>query len=131
MCVSVVVTIRQCAESLSVRVGADHFLVSHHPGGGVIHLGMEEQTVKDTDTKTEYQITRARLILLIYFYIYLFKVELQSTCLLCWYYACLHFFYILVHLWRCYYCSQVITSEYHLEWIFFHNHSALHNYSVT
>lgn len=33
------VTIRQCAESLSVRVGADHFLVSHHPGRSVVHLG--------------------------------------------------------------------------------------------
>lgn len=51
--VSVVVTIRQRAESLSVRVGADHFLVSHHPGGGIIHLGREEQTVKDTDTTSE------------------------------------------------------------------------------
>ncbi len=54
MCVTVVVTIRQCAESLSVRVGADHFLVSHHPGGGVIHLGTEEQTVRGTDTTTEH-----------------------------------------------------------------------------
>ena len=50
VCVNVVVTIRQCAESLSVRVWADHFLVSHHPGGGVIHLEMEEQAVKDTNT---------------------------------------------------------------------------------
>lgn len=39
MWVSVLVTIRQCAESLSVRVGADHFLVSHHPGCSVVHLG--------------------------------------------------------------------------------------------
>jgi len=38
VCVSEVVTIRQRAESFSVRVGADHFLVGHHPGGGVIHL---------------------------------------------------------------------------------------------
>lgn len=44
------VTIRQCAEGLSVRVGADHFLVRHHPGSGVIHLGTEEQTVKHADT---------------------------------------------------------------------------------
>lgn len=80
VCVSAVVTIRQCAESLSVRVGADHFLVSHHPGGGVIHLGTEEQTVKDTDTTTQQrklkyntdsntEITRPRLIY-IYRYIY-------------------------------------------------------------
>lgn len=39
--VGAIVTIRQRAESLSVRVGADHFLVSHHPGCGVIHLGTE------------------------------------------------------------------------------------------
>lgn len=52
MCVSVVVTIRQRAESLSVRVGTDHFLVSHHPGGGVIHLGVQEQTVKRADNST-------------------------------------------------------------------------------
>ena len=52
MCVIAVVTIGQRAESLSIRVGADHFLVSHHPGGGVIHLGMEEETVKRTDTRT-------------------------------------------------------------------------------
>lgn len=45
----VVVTIRQCAESLSVRVGADHFLVSHHPGSGVVYLGTEKQTVQLTD----------------------------------------------------------------------------------
>lgn len=50
VCVSAAVTIRQCAESLSVRIGADHFLVSHHPGSGIIHLGMEEQAVKDTNT---------------------------------------------------------------------------------
>lgn len=48
--VSAAVTIRQCAEGLSVRVGADHFLVRHHPGSGVIHLGTEEQTVKHADT---------------------------------------------------------------------------------
>lgn len=39
VCVSVLVTIRQRAESLSIRIGADHFLVSHHPGCGIIHLG--------------------------------------------------------------------------------------------
>lgn len=43
---SAVVTIGQCAEGLSVRVGADHFLVCHHPGSGVVHLGTEEQTVR-------------------------------------------------------------------------------------
>lgn len=46
--VSVVVTVRQRAQSLSVRVRADHFLVSHHPGGGVIHLPTEGHTVKAT-----------------------------------------------------------------------------------
>lgn len=37
-----VVTIGQRAESLSVGVGADHLLVSHHPGRGVVHLGEGE-----------------------------------------------------------------------------------------
>lgn len=61
-CVSVVVTIRQRAESLSIRVGADHFLVGHHPGRGIIHLGMKEQTVKDrhknSTQETEVQHTQ-------------------------------------------------------------------------
>lgn len=52
MCVTAVVTIGQRAESLSIRVRADDFLVSHHPGGGIIHLGgREEQTVKRKDNR--------------------------------------------------------------------------------
>lgn len=37
-----VVTIGQRTESLSVGVGADHLLVCHHPGRGVVHLGEGE-----------------------------------------------------------------------------------------
>lgn len=59
VCVGVVVTIRQRAERLPVRVGADHFLVSHHPGCGVIHLRMEEQTVKDRDTTIQQRKIKA------------------------------------------------------------------------
>lgn len=55
--VCVCVTIGQRAEGLSVRVGADHFLVSHHPGGGVIHLRTEEQTVK---TQTQQRSVRLK-----------------------------------------------------------------------
>lgn len=38
VCITAVVTIGQRAESFSIRVRADDFLVSHHPGGGIIHL---------------------------------------------------------------------------------------------
>lgn len=41
-------TIRQSTESLSIREGADHFLISHHSGSGIVHLGTKEQMVKDT-----------------------------------------------------------------------------------
>lgn len=40
------VTVRQRAEGLSVGVGADHLLVGHHSGRGIVHLGREEQTVR-------------------------------------------------------------------------------------
>lgn len=59
--VIVVVTIRQCAESLSIRVGADHFLVSHHPGSGVVYLGTEKQTVQLTDKSQHWLNTRLHI----------------------------------------------------------------------
>lgn len=101
------VTIRQCAESLSVGVRADHFLVSHHPGSGVIHLGMEEQTVKETDnnsaeeTKAAHRLkqrlldhkAKADIGLCFIFYS---RIKFKMPAVMCCYYACLHFLYIFI-----------------------------------
>lgn len=51
-CVTAVVTIGQRAESLSIRVRADDFLVSHHPGGGIIHLGGEGRRSRQSSAQT-------------------------------------------------------------------------------
>lgn len=92
MCVSVV-TIRQCAESFSIRVGADHFLVRHHPGGGVIHLEAEEQTVKDTDRATLNRKlkestdsnTRPWLVFSILIYALYSTITVNMSAVVCWF----------------------------------------------
>lgn len=40
-----VVTIRQCAESVSIWEGTDHLLICHHPGSGIVHLGSIKKMV--------------------------------------------------------------------------------------
>ena len=101
VCVSGAVTIRQCAESLSVRVGADHFLVSHHPGSGVIHLRMEGHAVKRQTPQfnrgklKQHTDLRPRLMCVC---VCVCVTTFKLSAVVCRYYACLHFLYKLEHI---------------------------------
>lgn len=59
------VTIGQGAEGLSVGIGADHLLVSHHPGGSIVHLNEGEANSSACEPKTKANTLSLLLLLLL------------------------------------------------------------------